>query len=87
MKHKKIRGGEFVTKVEYENILDRKEGKNTILTNVTIINVGEEKIYVIINEGDELPLDSGESMTLGDLIINSIVVVEEGSVVRYMGVE
>ena len=46
MRHKKIRGGEFVTKVEYENILDRKEGKNTILTNVTIINCFIDKKFI-----------------------------------------
>lgn len=87
MRHKKVKGGEFVTKVANENVLDREEGKNTILTNVTIINMSEDRIHVIINGGDELPLDNGETMTLGDLAIDSIVVVESGSIVRYMGVE
>lgn len=87
MRHKKVKGGEFVTKVANENVLDREEGKNTVLTNVTIINMSEDRIHVIINGGDELPLDNGETMTLGDLAIDSIVVVESGSIVRYMGVE
>lgn len=87
MRHKKVKGGEFVTKVENENVLDREEGKNTVLTNVTIINMGVDRIHVVVNGGDELPLDSGETMTLGDLVIDSIVVVESGSTVRYMGVE
>ena len=87
MRHKKVKGGEFVTKVANENVLDREEGKNTVLTNVTIINMSVDRIHVVINKGDELPLDSGETMTLGDLVIDSIVVVESGSTVRYMGVE
>lgn len=87
MRHKRIKGGEFVTKVAYENVLDREEGKNTMLTNVTITNKSNERIHIIINDGDELPLDSEESMMLGELTINSIVVVEKDSVVRYMGVE
>ena len=87
MRHKKVKGGEFVTKVANENVLDREEGKNTVLTNVTIINMSVDRIHVVINGGDELPLDSGETMTLGDLVIDSIVVVESGSTVRYMGVE
>lgn len=87
MRHKKVKGGEFVTKVANENVLDREEGKNTVLTNVTIINMSVDRIHVVINGGDELPLDSGETMTLGDLVIDSIVVVESGSTVRYIGVE
>ena len=87
MRHKKVKGGEFVTKVANENVLDREEGKNTVLTNVTIVNMSVDRIHVVINGGDELPLDSGETMTLGDLVIDSIVVVESGSTVRYMGVE
>ena len=87
MRHKKVKGGEFVTKVANENVLDREEGKNTVLTNVTIINMSVDRIHVVINGGDELPLDNGEAMTLGDLVIDSIVVVESGSTVRYMGVE
>ena len=87
MRHKKVKGGEFVTKVANENVLDREEGKNTVLTNVTIINMSADRIHVVINGGDELPLDNGETMTLGDLAIDSIVVVESGSKVRYMGVE
>ena len=87
MRHKKVKGGEFVTKVANENVLDREEGKNTVLTNVTIINMSVDRIHVVINGGDELPLDNGETMTLGDLVIDSIVVVESGSTVRYMGVE
>ena len=87
MRHKKVKGGEFVTKVANENVLDREEGKNTVLTNVTIVNMSVDRIHVVINRGDELPLDSGETMTLGDLVIDSIVVVVSGSTVRYMGVE
>ena len=87
MRHKKVKGGEFVTKVANENVLDREEGKNTVLTNITIVNMSVDRIHVVINGGDELPLDSGETMTLGDLVIDSIVVVESGSTVRYMGVE
>ena len=73
MRHKKVKGGEFVTKVANENVLDREEGKNTVLTNVTIINMSVDRIHVVINGGDELPLDSGETIainTLDNLEIN-----------------
>ena len=86
MKHRRVKGGEFTTVNEYENILDR-DGKNNMLTNVTVVNMGLERIHVIINNGDELPLDSTETMTLGDLTIDSIVIVEKDATVRYMGVE
>ena len=87
MKRKRVRGGEVTTTSEYQDILGIKNGKNTILTNVTIINKSDERIHVIINSGDQLPLDPEESMSLGDISVDTIEVVEKRAVVRYIGVE
>ena len=87
MKRKKVRGGEVTTTTENQDILGVKNGKNTILTNVTVINKSEERIHIIINGGDQLPLDPDESMSLGDISVDTIEVVEKRAVVRYIGVE
>ena len=84
---KKIRGGKFTTQKEYENVLDRDPKRNRILTNVSIVNLGMDEVHVIINEGDEIPISPNETLTLGDLIIDKIVIKEEGSIIKYLGVE
>lgn len=84
---KKVRGGKVTTVSANENIIDRTEGSNRILTNVSVVNLGKDEIHVVINGGDEIPLESGETLGLGDLAIDTIVVVEEGSIVKYIGVE
>lgn len=84
---KKVRGGKITTTVENQNIIDREEGLNRILRNVSVINLGSNEIHVIVNGGDELPLDSNETLNLGDLTVDTILVVERGSIVKYIGVE
>ena len=83
---KKVRGGKVTTVKAYENVIDRTEGTNRILTNVSIVNLGMDEIHVVINGGDEIPLDSNETLTLGDLAIDTLVVVEQGSTVKYIGI-
>lgn len=87
MAFKKVRGGKVTTKVAYENIIDREEGINRILKNVSVVNLGNSEIHIIINDGDELPLDSNETLNLGEVTVDTLVVKEVGSIVKYIGVE
>ena len=84
---KKVRGGKVTTTVANQNIIDREDGLNRILKNVSVVNLGSNEIHVIVNGGDELTLDSNETLNLGDLEVDTLVVVEEGSTVKYIGVE
>ena len=84
---KKVRGGKVTTDRANQNILDVDQGLNRKLTNVSIVNLGLEEIRVIINDGDKLPIDSNETLNLGDLVIDSIIVVEKGAIVKFIGVE
>ena len=83
---KKVRGGK-VTTVANQNIIDREDGLNRILKNVSVVNLGLDEIHVIVNGGDMLALDSNETLNLGDLDVDTLVVVEEDSTVIYIGVE
>lgn len=84
---RKVRGGIITTAVENQNIIDRDERFNAILKNVSIVNLGSNRIHVIVNGGDELPLDSNETLNLGNLAIDTLVVVEKDSIVKYIGAE
>ena len=84
---KKVRGGKVTTNVANQNIIDREEGINRILKNVSVVNLGLNEIHVIVNGGDKLALDLNETLNLGDLEVDTLVVVEEGSTVKYIGVE
>lgn len=84
---KKVRGGKVTTSRANQNILDIEQGLNRKVTNVSIVNLGLEEIHVIINDGDMLPIDSNETLNLGNLVIDTIIVVEKGSIVKFIGVE
>lgn len=84
---KKVRGGKITTTVANQNIIDREERLNRILKNVSVVNLGSDEIHVIVNGGDMLALDSNETLNLGDLEVDTLVVVEESSIVKYIGVE
>ena len=84
---KKVRGGKVTTSIANQNILDVEQGLNRKLTNVSIVNLGLEEIRVIINDGDMIPIDSNETLNLGDLVIDTIIVVEKGATVKFIGVE
>lgn len=84
---KKVRGGKVTTTVANQNIIDREDGLNRILKNVSVVNLGSNEIHVIVNGGDELTLDSNETLNLGYLDVDTLVVVERGSTVKYIGVE
>ena len=84
---KKVRGGKVATSRANQNILDIEQGLNRKVTNVSIVNLGLEEIHVIINDGDMIPIDSNETLNLGDLVIDSIIVVEKDATVKFIGVE
>ena len=84
---KKVRGGKVTTTVANQNIIDREDGLNRILKNVSVVNLGLDEIHVIVNGGDMLALDSNETLNLGDLEVDTLVVVEKNSTVKYIGVE
>ena len=84
---KKVRGGKVTTSRANQNILDIEQGLNRKVTNVSIVNLGLEEIHVVINDGDMIPIDSNETLNLGDLVIDTIIVVEKGSTVKFIGVE
>ena len=84
---KRIRGGMVTTNIANQNILDVEPSLDIKVTNVSIVNLGYEEIHVIINDGDMLPIDSNETLNLGDLVIDTIIVVEKGATVKFIGVE
>ena len=84
---KRIRGGKVTTNIANQNILDVEPSLDIKVTNVSIVNLGLEEIHVIINDGDMLPIDSNETLNLGDLVIDTKIVVEKGATVKFIGVE
>ena len=84
---KKVRGGKVTTDRANQNILDIEQGLDRKVTNASIVNLGLEEIHVIINNGDMIPIDSNETLNLGDLVIDTIIVVEKGATVKFIGVE
>lgn len=89
MKFKKVIGGKFITKMENEDLMltvdDGIENNVLLLTNVSICNIGNNEINVIINGGTQIPIDVNEILSLEDLVVKSIVVVEKGSTVKFLG--
>ena len=77
-----IRGREVTTEREREQML-----KNMVLVNLQILNLGVDKIHVVLNKGDEIPIDAGEELGLGDVPIASFEIVEIGAKVNFIGVE
>ena len=62
-----------------------KGGKITTIS-ATIINLTNREINVIVNLGNQIPMSAKESLSLGDLKVISIIVVEKDSTVKYIGV-
>ena len=82
----KVRGKVVTTERENQEILsDGNEGTIESITNVQVQNMGEGEINDIFNDGDKILMRANETLSLGNVIIESIVVVENGSKVRYIG--
>jgi hypothetical protein len=79
---KPIKGGRIITTVENQELI--KEGDS--LKKVTIHNLSENEINVVINKGNKIPISPDESIRLGNLKVISIIIVEKNSTVRYIGV-
>lgn len=75
-----VKGGRYTTSRENEEIVSAP------IEQVTIFNESQGEINLIINGGEVIPLEVGESLSFGDIIIESIVVVEKGSIVKYIGI-
>ena len=89
MKLKKVIGGKFTTKQANQDLMatvdDGIENNVLLLTNVSICNMGDNEINVIINGGNQIPIDANEILSLEDIVVGSIIVVEQGSTVRFLG--
>ena len=89
MKLKKVIGGKFTTKQANQDLMatvdDGIENNVLLLTNVSICNMGDNEINVIINGGNQIPIDANEILSLEDLVVGSIIVVEQGSTVKFLG--
>ena len=75
-----IKGGKYATTTDYQEIM------SIPIEQVTIFNEGQTEINLIINGGEMIPLEIGGSLSFGDIIIESIIVVEKGSIVKYIGI-
>ena len=85
---RKVRGGVITTSQENQEIVDDGDKSiHILLSNVSFENLGETDLHCIINGGDEILVFADESITMGELKIESIVVKESGSKVRFMGIE
>ena len=89
MKLKKVIGGKFTTNQANQDLMttvdDGIENNVLLLTNVSICNLGDSEINVIINGGNLIPIDVNEILSLDDLVVKSLVVVEQGSTVKFLG--
>ena len=75
-----VKGGRIITTTDNEELLQ------ITITQVTIYNESEDEITLIINNGEPIPIQSEESLSLGDIDIYSIIVVEKGSTIKYIGI-
>ena len=82
----KVRGKVITTSTEREEILS-DNNPNTVerIYNVSVQNMDYADVHFIFNGGDEILVEAGEVLSLGDISIESIVVVENGVKVRYIG--
>ena len=83
----KVRGKVVNTIKEYEEILsDGNPNTVEIIRNVSVQNMDAVGVHFIFNGGDEILVEAGEVLSLGDISIESIIVVENGVKVRYIGI-
>ena len=90
MKLKKVIGGKFTTNKPNQDLMttvdDGIENNVLLLTNVSICNMGDNEINVIINGGTRIPIDANEILSLEGLVVGSIIVDEQRSTVKFLGV-
>lgn len=84
---KKVKGKVVLTTVPNQEILDDDNDITTVvvLNNVTIQNMSEMDIHVRVNQGDEILIQTDEQIKIVGTGVDSIIVKEENSKVRYIG--
>ena len=83
----KVRGKVITTSTEREEILsDNNISTIERIYNVSVQNMDAVDVHFIFNGGDEILVEVGEVLSLGDIYIESIIVVENGVKVRYIGI-
>lgn len=83
----KVRGKVITTSTEREEILsDNNVSTIERIYNVSVQNMDAVDVHFIFNDGDEILVEVGEVLSLGDISIESIIVVESGVKVRYIGI-
>lgn len=88
MRKQKIRGQELTTLGDMQELIDDNSEKTVYyLTNLAIHNMGADTIHVIINGGDQISILGNEVMTCGEIKVYSLVIVESGAEIRYMGIQ
>lgn len=75
-----VKGGRFITTYEKQEII------SVPMEQVTIFNESENEITLRINNGELIPLEYGESLSFGDIVIESIVIIEKNSMVKLIGI-
>ena len=84
---KKVKGKVVLTTVPNQEILDDDNDITTVvvLNNVTIQNMSETDVHVRVNQGDEILIQTDEQIKIVGTGVDSIIVKEENSKVRYIG--
>lgn len=84
---KKVKGKVVLTTVPNQEILDDDNDITTVvvLNNVTIQNMSEMDIHVRVNQGDEILIQTDEQIKIVGTGVDSIIVKEKNSKVRYIG--
>ena len=75
-----VKGGRFITTYEKQEII------SVPMEQVTIFNESENEITLRINNGELIPLEYGESLSFGDIVIESIIIIEKNSMVKLIGI-
>lgn len=88
MATRKVRGGVIETTQPNQEIIDDNNPITImLLEDVTLENMLTDDIHCRINYGDEILLMGKEKIKIDGLQIDSIIIKEVGSKVRYMGIE
>lgn len=77
-----IKGGRVTTTQDNQELI----AEGDYLKKVSIHNQSEKEVNISINGGNRIPLSEGESLSLGELKIVSLVVIEKGSTIRFIGI-
>jgi len=77
-----IKGGRITTTSANQELIVNYD----YLKKVSIYNQSDKEITVMINHGNEIPIGVDESIKLGNLKVVSIIIIEKGSTVKYIGI-